>query len=405
MKVGKHLAGAAMILGIAGVVALAFAQFDGAFGSTSTVTVSAPRAGLVMDPDAKVKLRGVEIGRVTKISEFADHATLTLALQRDTLSLLPANVHVDIESTTVFGAKYVNLTIPQHPSPDRLSPGAHLAATGVTVEVNTLFQQLVDVLSKVRPEQVNTTLAALATALHGRGGELGDLLTEADSYLTQLNPTLPTLRPDLDKAADVTNLYADTAPRLLHGIANLDTTGETIVAEQSPLLKTLLAVIGLNDPGNPGDVLRANERDLGTVLDELDPSTALFDRYSPVLNCLIVGLDRLQPIDNQVFGGGQEGIALNSGFMYGARPYTAAHDMPKVHATGGPHCWGLPTMRIGPQYPFAPYLVDDTANVPYAPSTSLDVNAPSIFQLLYGNTYRGKPIGGPLETPAPGGRR
>lgn len=396
MTVKKQLAGAALVLGIAGVIALALAQFDGAFATTSTVTVSAPRAGLVLDPNAKVKLRGVEIGRVTHITQFADHATLTLALQPDALALLPANVHVDIESTTVFGAKYVNFTIPADASTDRLTAGAQLTADQVTVEFNTLFQHLVDVLNKVQPEKINATLAALATGLHGRGAALGELLTTADSYLRQINPTLPALHGDIDSGADVANLYADTAPQLLRTVDNATITSESIVAERSKLRAALLAVIGLNNPGNPGDVLRANERDLGTVLDEVNPPTELLDRYSPVLNCLIIGLDKLQPIDNQIFGGGQEGLALNSGFMYGAPPYTAPYDLPKVHATGGPNCWGLPAMQIGPQYPHAPYMVDDTATVPFAPSTRLDVNPPTIFQLLYGNVYHGQPISRPV---------
>lgn len=398
---GLRLAGVGLVLAVAAVIGLSFAQFDGAFTHVAIVTVSAPRAGLVLDPQAKVKLRGVEIGRVTHIRTDNDRATLTLALQPDAMALIPANVTVDIASTTVFGAKYVNFEIPPARSSEHLVAGAHLTAGAVTVEFDTLFQQLVAVLTKVRPDRINATLDALAIALRGRGADLGQLLADADAYLAQMNPTLPAVHADVDKTAAVTQVYADTAPDLLRAAGNVTVTSNSIVAEQDQLDQALLSVIGLNDPGNPGAVLRDNLGDLGSVTAEFVPSTGLLDRFSPVINCLIIGLDRLQPLDNREFGGGQEGLALNAGFMYGGTPYTAPLDLPKVHATGAPNCWGLPVPMIGPQYPHAPYLVDDTATVPYAPSTVLDPNAPSIFQLLYGNTYHGKPIDSPVPANGP----
>ncbi len=56
---------AALLAGlIVAFVALTYLSYTAAFTSTDTVTVSAPRAGLVMDEGAKVKYRGVQIGKV-----------------------------------------------------------------------------------------------------------------------------------------------------------------------------------------------------------------------------------------------------------------------------------------------------------------------------------------------------
>ena len=74
------------------------------------VTVISPRAGLVMNPDAKVQIRGVQVGKVASIEPLPNgEAALHLAMDPKRLNAIPANVLVDIASTTVFGAKYVQL--------------------------------------------------------------------------------------------------------------------------------------------------------------------------------------------------------------------------------------------------------------------------------------------------------
>ena len=55
--------------------------------------------------------------------------------------------------------------------------GQVLDAKHVTVEINTVFEQLTSVLSKIEPEKLNETLGAIATALNGRGEKIGQALT------------------------------------------------------------------------------------------------------------------------------------------------------------------------------------------------------------------------------------
>jgi ABC-type transporter Mla subunit MlaD len=69
----------------------------------------------------------------------------------------------------VFGAKFVQLVPPDHPSAEPLAAGAVLDSKNVTVEINTVFEQLTQVLSRIQPEKLNETLGAIATAFNGRG--------------------------------------------------------------------------------------------------------------------------------------------------------------------------------------------------------------------------------------------
>ncbi|MFC9874036.1 MCE family protein [Nocardia salmonicida] len=377
---GRKLAALTMVGLLVGLAVFAFALFQGAFTTTAKVLVDAPRSGLVLDPDAKVKMRGVEIGRVAEINLRDDGAQILLEVDPEQLKLVPSNAGVDIRSTTVFGAKYVNFVVPEQPSSSPLKPGSTVAASSVTVEFNTLFQHLSDVLAQVEPEKLNATLTALGTALQGRGDKLGDLLVRSDRYLREINPYLPTLQQDLDKTAQVTNIYADASGALLRTVDNATVTAKTIAELQAELDNVLVNVIGLSD--TTGSVLRENETDLVTALDLLRPTTSLLFEYAPALGCIIDGLGPLMPIAEDMFGGLLPGVGMNASFMLGDKPYTYPEDLPKVNATGGPHCEGV-VNRVPESH--SNYVVTDTnQGAPYTPRHGApELNsAPKVFQLL-----------------------
>ena len=52
----RPLAGLGMVIAIAAIVVFSIGMFRGGFGTTVPVTVVSERAGLVMNPEAKVKL-------------------------------------------------------------------------------------------------------------------------------------------------------------------------------------------------------------------------------------------------------------------------------------------------------------------------------------------------------------
>ncbi|MEU6189163.1 MCE family protein [Nocardia sp. NPDC047038] len=373
------VAGAALLLLIVAVVAVAASMYAGRFRSTVAVTVETPRSGLVLDSDAKVRMRGVELGKVSAVEFRGDRARLRLELDPELLRLVPANATVDIRSTTVFGAKYVNFVVPSAPSPTPLRPGSTIRAESVTVEYNTLFQRLSDVLAKVEPGELNATLAALDTALQGRGDRLGDLLARSDDYLRQINPSLPALRRDLSAAGQVTGLYADTAPDLLRTAADATTISGTLVQGAEDLDAVLLNLVGLADTTRTA--LTENEQGLTAVLATLRPTSSLLDTYSPVLYCVVVGIAKALPAAEAIVGGYKPGAIFNASFMYGAQPYKYPGDLPKVNATGGPRCAGI-LDRVPDSH--ADYVVTDTnEGAPFTPSMAVVPNAPKVFQILF----------------------
>jgi virulence factor Mce-like protein len=379
--------GLATILAIVGVVTLSAKLFQGAFTPTVPLTVLSQRAGLVMNPDAKVSMRGVQVGRVESIETRPNgQALLHLGMDPAQLKKIPANVLVDIQSTTAFGAKYVQLLPPNDPSSQSLHAGQVLDGEHVTVEFNTVFQQLTSVLSKVDPPKLNETLGALASAFNGRGEQLGQTISDFDSFLTKLQPGLPGLAHDLEVAPDVLNAYADVAPDLMKTIDNSTRLSQTLVDEQQHLDAFLVSTIGLADIGN--DVVGGNRQALTDALHLLVPTTDLLNEYHQALNCGFAGLvaqAKAPPPD-------LPGIIAASGLVFGTERYRYPQDLPKVAAKGGPFCLSLPKVPPGERPPF---VVTDVGTNPWKyGNQGLLLNSDGLKQMLFG------PIDGPPRNTA-----
>src|ERR1700735_1546979 len=113
----RALTGLVTIAVVVAIVAGAVGLFQGSFTKTTPATVVSPRAGLVMNPDAKVKMHGVQVGKVASIESRPDgQAVLHLAMYPSEMHLISANVRVALTSPTGIGAKFVELVPPAEPS-------------------------------------------------------------------------------------------------------------------------------------------------------------------------------------------------------------------------------------------------------------------------------------------------
>ncbi len=359
--------------------------FRGSFTKTVPVTVISDRAGLVMNPDAKVKMRGVQVGKVASIETRPDGtAALHLAMDPDQLRHIPENVLVDIASTTVFGSKFVELMAPEDPSSKRLSPGQVLPAKHVTVEINTIFQQLVAVLNKLDPAKLNETLGAIAKAFNGRGQKFGQTLSDFDHLLAKLDPSLPNLARDIEVAPAVFNAYADASSDLIQTAENTSKISRSIVDEQQNLDALLVSATGLADLGN--EVLGDNRQGLADVVHLLVPTTDLLNKYHEELNCGIAGLvpfTKTPPLPDP-------GVLVSVSFTLGIERYRWPQDLPKVAAKStAPLCkaQGLPEVP----FEFVPPMViaDVGANPWRYGNQGILLNSDGLKQFLYG------PIQGP----------
>ena len=380
----RPIAGLVTLVVVSLVVALAVGLFQGRFTETAAVTVISARAGLVMNADAKVKMRGVQVGKVASIGTRPDGtAEIQLAMDPAQLALIPANVRVDVTSSTVFGAKFVQFTPPADPSAQTMRAGQVITGEHVMVEVNTVFEQLSSVLSTIRPEQLNQTLSTLSSAFSGRGDQMGQTISDLNGALAELEPGFDNLRHDLAAAPTVLNAYADSAPDLSTIVDNASDLSRTVVERQHDLDTLLVGVIGFAERAD--DVLSANALPLTDVLRLLAPITGLTKQYNEALYCGLAGALPVAKLPPQP----TPGALVMASLQWGMDPYRYPSDLPKVAATGGPQCSGLPVLPFETR---APYVVADVGTNPWEyGNRGVELNTAAMKQWLLGQPIDGAP--------------
>jgi phospholipid/cholesterol/gamma-HCH transport system substrate-binding protein len=419
------LAGIALLIVGAVILVLVYGQFRGDFTTKTKLTMLASRAGLVMDPGAKVTYNGVEIGRVASISEIMRDgkpaAKFSLDVYPRYLKLIPANVNADIKATTVFGGKYVSLTTPQNPSPQRITPQTVIDARSVTTEINTLFQTITSIAEKVDPVKLNLTLSAAAQALAGLGDRFGQSIVNANAILDDVNPQLPQARHDVQQLAGLGDVYANASPDLFDFLNNAVITSRTINQQQKDLDQALLSAAGFGNTG--ADIFQRGGPYLARGAADLVPTAQLLDTYSPELYCTVRNYHDIEPTARTFLAGngyslnahtellsglglilnplsattivgliglfalptqGLAGLGGLAGLVGGApNPYVWPENLPRVNARGGPGgapgCWQHITHDLWP----APELVMDSGNS-IAPYNHLDTGSPYAIEYVWG---------------------
>jgi phospholipid/cholesterol/gamma-HCH transport system substrate-binding protein len=335
----------ALFILVAVVIVLTAMSFSGKLDTFIPVTLVADRAGLVMEPGAKVKLRGVQVGQVDSIGTDVNSAQLRLKMYPGPFKYLPSNIAAEIKSTTAFGSKYVDLIVPEHPSATALKPGAVLHSRNVTVEVNTVFENLQSVVAAVDPAKTNAILSAFAQALRGKGDRLGQAITGANNLLLTVNPRLDTIRRDWQLFGKTSAIYSDAAQDILSILDSAATTSVTLTENQRSLDELLMSAVGFSQTGI--NVIGVNEPNIVRSINLLDPTTTLLNKYSPTYTCLFQGAQwYVDHGGRDALGGNGYSVILDAALLFGDDPYRYPKHLPKVNASGGPggkpSCGSLP---------------------------------------------------------------
>lgn len=374
-----------VVMGLIGLVM--YLQFRGDLTPKTKLTMVAARAGLVMDPGSKVTYNGVQIGRVSSISEITRHgkpaAKLVLDVTPKYIDQIPANVAAAIKATTVFGNKYVALTSPKNPAAQSITPSTVIDATSVTTEFNTLFETLTSIAEKVDPVKVNLTLSAAAQALTGLGEKFGISLINGNTILDDLNPQMPQARYDIQQLAALGDTYANASPDLWDALDHAVTTARTLNRQQGDLDAALLTAAGLGNTG--ADVFGRGGPYLARGATDLVTTSQQLDEYSPEIFCTFRNYHDVAPEIQAALGDNGYSLgAHSSGSIAGApNPYVWPENLPRTNARGGPGgkpgCWQKITRELWP----APLLVMDTG-ASVAPYNHFELGSPLVVDYVWG---------------------
>ncbi|OBF44389.1 MCE-family protein MCE1A [Mycolicibacterium peregrinum] len=379
------LAGLILALVTMVVFALTWMQFRGTFEKKTQLTVLSGRAGLSMDPGSKVTFNGVPIGRLASIDVVTvdnnPEAKLILDVKPQYLKLIPENVTAELRATTVFGNKYISFLSPPNPSPQRLSPGTPIRAQGVTTEFNTLFETITAISEQIDPIKLNQTLTATAQALDGLGDKFGQSIVNGNDILADLNPRMPQIRRDISGLADLGEVYSNAGPDLFDGLTNAVTTARTLNEQRGNLDQALVAAVGFGNTG--GDIFERGGPYLVRGAQDLLPTSALLDKYSPALFCTVRNYHDAGPKLAGALGGNGYSLQTQSLVIGVGNPYVYPDNLPRINAKGGPEgrpgCWQPITKDLWPM----PYLVMDTG-ASIAPYNHLEMGQPLVTEYVWG---------------------
>ncbi|WAJ44326.1 MCE family protein [Mycobacterium sp. Aquia_216] len=337
---------AAFVLLAVSLTLLTTGLFNGSFRSYVSVTLVSDRAGLVMDPGAKVKLRGVQVGQVAGIVGGHQPVALKLDIDSDQISHIPANIGAQIRATTAFGAKYVDLIYPEQPSRQHLAAGTVLASRNVTTEVNTVFQNVVDVLHQVDPPKLNAIISALADGVRGQGQRIGEATTDANDVLLALNARSDAMAGDWRSFKRFSDAYNGAANNIVSILDSASATSRTVAQHSTDLDALLLSTAGFASSG-VNLLAPPNQQNFIDAVNTLEPTTALLLKYSPTYTCLLVGTKLwYDKIGRRSIGGNGRTAILDAFVLWGADPYRYPDNLPIVAAKGGPggkpSCGSLP---------------------------------------------------------------
>ncbi|MCE7011464.1 MCE family protein [Kibdelosporangium philippinense] len=382
-KTSMRLLGLVYVVIVAAFLALTVAIYADAFSDDPTVTLRTAHVGNQMQADADVKLRGINVGRVVSVETRGDGAVLSLAMDPSTLDRIPANVSVRLLPKTLFGERYVSLTLPERPH-GKLASGDVVAhdSSAAGVEMERVLNNLLPLLQSVRPDKLAEMLDALSQALDGRGEKLGDTLVQVGQYVGELNPKLPQIKEDISRFASVADTYNAAASDFLSALSDFTVTSKTIVDQRNSLL-SLYSTLGAASTDLTA-FLSANQNTIISLADMSRGTLELLAKYAPSYACMLTAVADFKPRVDKAFANG--GLKVKLKVVQDRGKYAPGRDEPVYNAKPGPRCFG-------PEAPkFRPVGIEPNSPAEQEMLGALTGDMPAWGSLLVGPLYRGAEV-------------
>jgi phospholipid/cholesterol/gamma-HCH transport system substrate-binding protein len=328
---------------------LAF-SFTKAKGLRGVYTISAEltdAAGLL--PGNEVRIAGVKVGNVTRVTLESDAARVLMEIQKDIE--IPVETLLEVKLKTLLGQKFIDLQFPRSfvaaisagSAPEDATAGFFtegdlipVAQTSVPFEVYQAATGGTDVLEKIDKNSLRTMLRVLGSTVGTSKDEIGRALVALDRAGDVLGPKSGSITKLLKNLNQVSGTLA-RSDESLNGILAGGSDVLGVLADRRATISSLLAAA--DDLGQSlGLLIRSARAPLATGVRDLN-SILLTAEGS--LDELSVALEELGPAQ-RLFG-----IPLQFGrFTEGAACAVISEDT--CSATGSPDDPGFPVKGIQP---------------------------------------------------------
>jgi phospholipid/cholesterol/gamma-HCH transport system substrate-binding protein len=167
-------------------LALSTCKLGGGAGDVRLYHAEFTRAVQVF-PAIKVRVLGVDVGRVLSVKNGAGGVDVTFQVSRPDISL-PADVKAAVVPMSLLGERYIQL-FPAYDGGPTLANNARipLSRTSVPAEPDELLRSLQDYLGGLDSDTITTFVENAAAALQGNGDELNSLIRNAAGVFKTLS--------------------------------------------------------------------------------------------------------------------------------------------------------------------------------------------------------------------------
>jgi phospholipid/cholesterol/gamma-HCH transport system substrate-binding protein len=233
-------------------------------------TATFKNAGGSLVKSADVKFEGINVGKVYDLREGKGGAAkggveLDMHIEEKFAKDIPSNVTGRVMPQSIFGTSFVDLVRPANPT-GRFENGTNIVqdTSLKTLELQQILDGLDRVVRALGPADLSNMLGNLGMALDGNGEQIGQTITQLDSYLGKLNPKLPLVNENLDLLAGNLEAFQKAAPDLFAATDNILVTARTLKNNEANFHK--LVTHGGAFLGQTDALLTKNEKALVDTL-------------------------------------------------------------------------------------------------------------------------------------------
>ena len=223
-----------------------------------------------------VEMSNVVIGSVgeLELDGYRARARLDIVDGRD----IPEGTKAVIRRTSLLGAHFVDLIPPDDFDPESgpfLDDDAEITDTASQLDVEQLAGQAALVLGAIDAKAVSSTVSAADEALHGRGGQLNELIAKSADVVDTLQSQQDALVGAIDSLAAVGAQYAPRSPDLVALLDSVDEATRTLAVNRDRAVVATLNLIAM-----------ARSVDANVLAPHTERIIGLLDHTNPVLGVL-----------------------------------------------------------------------------------------------------------------------
>jgi phospholipid/cholesterol/gamma-HCH transport system substrate-binding protein len=207
--------------------------------------------------DHEVRAGDVPIGLITDIELDGDsRALVTMSVRSDTG--LPAETEAALNRTSLLGERFIDLRpVGEGGS---LADGDHIEQTRVVTDFEDLVASGDRVLSLVSSDQLNAAIETGAIAFGGRGGLLGQFISDVEGFVGSYNEGSDDLVRLIDSLDGLATTLAPDAEVNAEGLAVLERASRVLEEEDDRLLDALADLTSLSQNG--AQLLETHRQDI-----------------------------------------------------------------------------------------------------------------------------------------------